>query len=304
MQAPSTEKKTFEFHFRYYKLYQEYFSFKSIGWEYWQHPQKYFINPISDSNRQYVFQYTVSGEGAITINSRLYSLKPGQAFLIECPGDVTYCLPRGSHHWELKFVSLNAVGNNILRNIINEYGNVFTLPQDSLVMEYWEKIYDRAIANDMNNFFTASSQAYAFIMALNDTLRRIPKSHCTNNPLQICIDTIQANYRESLTLGQLADICNISPSYLSKIFKNNFKMTPIQYLINYRIEQATHMLLLNNLSIEDIALRNGFSSANYFSRIFKKVMGVSPLKYRQEGQQEFLSGKESQQLTVHYELWE
>lgn len=304
MQKSYDERMTFEYHFKYYKLYQDYYSFSSIGWEYWQYPQKYSINNMLSPEQQFIFQYTVSGEGAITINSHTYSLKPGQAFLIERPSVTHYFLPKGSSHWELKFISFNSVSNNILKSIINEYGNVFTLPSSSSAMDYWETLYRLSVDNDMNNFFTASACAYAFMMHLNDTLRRIPGIHRSNNRLQTCLDTIHANYRNPLTLEQLADICSLSPSYLTKIFKDSFKVTPIQYLINYRIERACHMLLQEDLSIEDIALKNGFNSANYFSRIFKQVVGISPKKYRHEEHIEMVNSKESQQLIVHYEVLE
>ena len=304
MQKQYEKRMTFEYHFKYNKLYQDYYSFSSIGWEYWQYPQKYSINNMNTSRKQFVFQYTVSGEGAITINSHTYALKPGQAFLIECPSVTHYFLPKSSSHWEMKFISFNSVSHNILKNIINEYGNIFTLPASSSVMNYWEELYRLSIDNDMNNFFTASIHAYSFMMHLNDTLRKIPGIRRSNNRLQTCLDTIHANYQNPLTLEQLADICLLSPSHLSKIFKENFKITPIQYLIHYRVEVACHMLLQDDLRIEDIALQTGFNSANYFSRIFKQIMGISPKDYRRDGHIEALNSKEAQQLIVRYEVLE
>ena len=51
-------------------------------------------------------------------------------------------------------------------------------------------------------------------------------------------------------------------------------------------------------------MKNGFNSANYFSRIFKQVVGISPKKYRHEEHIEMVNSKESQQLIVHYEVLE
>ena len=290
------EHKTFEYHFKYNKLYQNYHSFISIGWESWRYPQKYSIHNMNFSEKQFVFQYTVSGKGAITINSHTHTLKPGQAFLIECPSATHYFLPKDSSHWELKFITLNNANSEILRNIINEYGNIFTLPSSNSVMDYWEELYQLAINRQIDNFFIASTYAYGFIMHLHNTLRKIPGLRRSNNRLQNCLDIIHANYQEHLTLEQLADICNLSPSYLTKLFKENFKVTPIQYLIRYRIDMACHMLLQGNLHIEEIALATGFNSANYFSRIFKSIVGVSPKSYQKEGHMESLNQKESQQL--------
>ncbi len=296
--------KTYEYHFKYLNLYENYYSFVSIGREYWKHPQGYVINLLNTQKRQYIFQYTVSGEGAITINSRTYTLKPGQAFLVESPGYVKYFLPKSSTHWELKFITLNAAGHDILNSIVNEYGNIFTLPDSCPVLDYWEELYRLSCSRQLNDFFSASACAYTFVMRLNATLRSLPSVRHSSNRLQTCLDTIHANYREPLTLEQLADICCLSASHLSRIFKENFHITPIQYLINYRVKMACHMLLQEDLRMETIALQTGFSCANYFSRIFKQVMGISPKDYRHQTHTEALQQQEIQQLVVKYEVLE
>lgn len=169
-------------------------------------------------------------------------------------------------------------------------------------MDYWEKLYQLASRKEINNFFTASTYTYSFIMYLHDTLRNIPGQHRSNNRLQNCLDIIHSNYQDNLTLKQLSDMCNLSVSYLTKIFKDNFKVTPIQYLINYRIKQSCQLLLQSDLRIEDIALQVGFNSANYYSRIFKSVTGISPKDYRKEEHIEILTQEETQQLIVRYEM--
>lgn len=295
---------TFEYHFKYFNLYQEYFSITSIGWENQKNHQQYFINNLIRPEKKMVFQYTVSGEGAITINSHTYKLKPGQAFLIECPSATQYFLPKTSDHWELKFIAFNDKSGTILKNIINEYGNIFTLPSSCDVLDYWEELYQLALNKEIDNFFTTSSYAYTFMMKLHDTLRNTANSHLSNNRMQNCLNIIHANYKNNLTLKQLADICNLSPSYLTKLFKENFKVAPIQYLIEYRIEMACQMLIKTDLSIEDIALQTGFNSANYFSRTFKSVVGISPKDYRKRECQKIISLEESQQLITRNEMVE
>ena len=225
-----------------------------------------------------------------------------QAFLIERPGATHYFRPKNSAHWELQFLSMNAVCGSILRNIINEYGNIYTLPPACPVLNCWEKLYGLAVNKQIDNFFTASSYTYEFIMALHDTLRALPGLRHSNNRLQNCVEAIQANYQSNLTLTQMAQICNLSPSYLTKIFKENFKTTPVQYLIKYRIEMACRLLQRSDMRIEDIALQTGFGSGNYFSRIFKSVVGVSPKDYRKEQNLELLTAQETQELIVRYEM--
>lgn len=160
MPQQNHELQTFEYHFKFFQLYHNYFSFISLGWENWKYPQKYSIDNFGSSENQFIFQYTVSGEGAITINSHTHVLRPGQAFLIERPGATHYFRPKNSAHWELQFLSMNAVCGSILRNIINEYGNIYTLPPACPVLNCWKKLYGLAVNKQIDNFFTASSYTY------------------------------------------------------------------------------------------------------------------------------------------------
>ena len=151
--------QTFEYHFKFFQLYHNYFSFISLGWENWKYPQKYSIDNFGSSENQFIFQYTVSGEGAITINSHTHVLRPGQAFLIERPGATHYFRPKNSAHWELQFLSMNAVCGSILRNIINEYGNIYTLPPACPVLNCWKKLYGLAVNKQIHSPMSVLSRA-------------------------------------------------------------------------------------------------------------------------------------------------
>lgn len=85
---------------------------------------------------------------------------------------------------------------------------------------------------------------------------------------------------KNITLEDIALSANISKSEALRCFKNYLNRSPIDYLINYRIHKACHLLLDTNLNISDICLECGFSSASYFNRVFKKNFKLSPREYR------------------------
>ncbi len=92
---------------------------------------------------------------------------------------------------------------------------------------------------------------------------------------------IEKNYYEPLTLQQLADYLGINKSYFCTIFKKVTKQSFSPYINNLRIEKSKELLIDTNDSILEIALATGFSSASYFNNIFKKVVGMTPVAYRQ-----------------------
>ena len=105
MDAP--QYKSIEYQFRDQRLYEDYYALFSIGWEYWASPEVYYRDCRTSAYKQCVFQYTVSGEGTLVYNQKAYAIKPGQAFLIERPGQYQYYRSPNAKHWELKFITLN-----------------------------------------------------------------------------------------------------------------------------------------------------------------------------------------------------
>ena len=92
---------------------------------------------------------------------------------------------------------------------------------------------------------------------------------------------IKANYMNKITLEDAASIAKITPNYLSKIFKESMGKTFTHYLNLVRIENSKKMLMSEELTLEEIALKSGFTDQSYFTKVFKKLVDVSPKKYRQ-----------------------
>ena len=85
---------------------------------------------------------------------------------------------------------------------------------------------------------------------------------------------------ENLTVDWLAATVGLSPKYLSRVFAKARGVSMIEYLTDVRINNACGLLLGTNNLISDIAERVGYKDALYFTKVFKKYMGVSPTVYR------------------------
>ncbi|MBQ7900342.1 MAG: AraC family transcriptional regulator [Clostridia bacterium] len=94
------------------------------------------------------------------------------------------------------------------------------------------------------------------------------------------IDYINHHYAENITLEDMADVINVSPSYLSRKFKYISGMNLSEYVRDVRLKNAKIMLVETNDSILQISERCGFNDSNYFSYVFKKEEKMSPLRYR------------------------
>ncbi|AWP80408.1 AraC family transcriptional regulator [Bordetella bronchiseptica] len=91
-------------------------------------------------------------------------------------------------------------------------------------------------------------------------------------------DYIDAHYRDTLSMAQLADVAHTSPYHLNRLFAREIGIPPHAYQTQLRVERAKR-LLLRGTSITDAALSTGFFDQSHFTRYFKRIVGVPPRRY-------------------------
>lgn len=85
-----------------------------------------------------------------------------------------------------------------------------------------------------------------------------------------------------IKIDELAKICNVSPIYFRKLFKEYSGTTPIEYKLNSTIELAKQYLIYNEMAVNEVSDILGFSSCTYFCRLFKKKTGLTPTQYMKQ----------------------
>lgn len=94
---------------------------------------------------------------------------------------------------------------------------------------------------------------------------------------------LHANYQRDISLDDVSMELDISPYYFSKLFKEETGENFIEYLTSIRIQKAKELLSDSNLSIREVCNEVGYQDPNYFSRLFKKNVGVTPSEYKENG---------------------
>lgn len=93
---------------------------------------------------------------------------------------------------------------------------------------------------------------------------------------------IQNHYGEKISLDDIAAVGNVCKSKCCSLFRSYLNQTPINYLIQYRLEKSIELMASTDMNITEISYEVGFSGASYFSETFRRHFGCSPIKYRKE----------------------
>ena len=115
--------------------------------------------------------------------------------------------------------------------------------------------------------------------AAHDVL--VKRSEKSNDIVENARKYIDENYSKDISLDDISRIMDISPYYFSKLFKEKTGVGYVEFLTALRIEKAKELLKQPDKSMKEICLSVGYSDPNYFSRIFKKVVGIPPTEYRE-----------------------
>ncbi|MCB0172970.1 MAG: AraC family transcriptional regulator [Anaerolineae bacterium] len=99
--------------------------------------------------------------------------------------------------------------------------------------------------------------------------------------IETALQYLQENISRSLTLADIAHTAGLSVAHFSTLFKQQMSYSPLDYFIHIKIQRACFLLDTTTLSVREIGSQVGYEDPYYFSRIFRKVMGVPPRAYRQ-----------------------
>ncbi|MCI9151510.1 MAG: AraC family transcriptional regulator [Lachnospiraceae bacterium] len=228
----------------------------------------------------YLLLFTYEGAGFLEYEGKSYELRAGDGFWINCRKPHYYGTREGTwKHGDLHLEG--AFIDRIFQEFVLGGTVVFSFPEAGSFQDRLEqllKLYDglaphrelqisNAIENLLMMLLLESPQYRQDLCSLPENIRYLVKY-------------MEHNYTHPLTLDFLSDFAGISKYHLTRIFHIYVGYTPGEYLIQLRMEQARHLLRSTSLPISGIGPLVGIENENYFCRLFKAKVGVSPGKYR------------------------
>ncbi len=121
--------------------------------------------------------------------------------------------------------------------------------------------------------------AYKKFMYITGYVKPQTSIDYSNRIVQVTKEYLEAHYAEEISLENIAEQVNISPQYFSKLIKKSTGFNFIDWLSMLRVKKAKELLTNSNYTVKEVCFMVGYKDPNYFSRIFKKRIGITPSEY-------------------------
>ncbi|MDD3403516.1 MAG: AraC family transcriptional regulator [Hespellia sp.] len=231
----------------------------------------------------YLFFLVESGSGTLEYNDITYPVNSGDVVFIDC--QKSYAHSTYEDLWKLRWVHFNGPNmDEIYKKYKERSGTPLFHPYDLIHYEtLLTTMEDIALSSSHIKDMSICEKLTGLLTAvMNDSWHSESHSniYSKRQSLQQIKEYINNNYEKTITLDQLADMYYINKFYLSRIFKEEHGVTIHNYIQQLRITHAKRLLRFSDMNINEIATVCGLNDANYFSRVFKKVEGISPGEFR------------------------
>ncbi len=239
----------------------------------------------------YELDFHIKGERIINIDKRECKVKAGD-ICFRRPGQEVYSF--GDYDCYLLTLDFSGkeLSNQYSRNAVNPMQPICN---DSIVA-FLPDIISPDCINEFDLLFTELSQqtdlsseysknvAKQILFLLNTQVLRqkIEKQTDTELSVDRIYKYINENFLKTITLNQLSQFVHLDKTYLSRLFKNKFGVSPIDYVIYLRLDHARNLLLSTNMTVADISACCAYKNISFFISCYKKKYGLTPAEHRKQ----------------------
>ncbi|MBL4934612.1 AraC family transcriptional regulator [Clostridium sp. YIM B02515] len=233
-----------------------------------------------DGRDDFQLLYIAKGSANFCINGKEQVAKEG-AVIIYYPGEdqnYYYNIEDCPIVYWIHFSGFDVIKILEENNLSN--GNIFFIGINNSLTLIFDKIIKELQLTRMNYFQICNLFTKELMTLIGRYLIESGSDfHKQNKILEAAIDYFNEDFNKSINIKEYADRCNISCCWFIRSFKNYTGTTPAQYIINIRMDKAKSLLNSKSFTVSEVANIIGYDNPLYFSRIFKKNVGIAPTDY-------------------------
>lgn len=250
-------------------------------------PDLLFNMPNAHYHNHHEIYYLISGKRKYFIENQIYNVNKGDIVLI--PKGVLHktIIADNSYHQRL-LISFNDSMlypdyNDQIQKCFNQYyyhmPNALSGQAEMLLLKI-ENEYKKNDVFGENIIKGILLEFFAFLIRNSDKFSSEQSKTKSDNRIQQIATYLSENYDKDINLIDIARLYAISPEHLSRKFKKVTGFGFSEYLTLVRVKQAEKLLSSAKIPVTEVASLCGFNDSNYFSAVFKKTTGISPVKYK------------------------
>lgn len=232
---------------------------------------------------QNILIHCVEGKGNAQVMKKKYTLTPGSFIIIPAGTPHSYSASE-EDCWTIYWVHFKGqitqkIADTIVQKYNGHFGAVQPQPKRYHLFEDMYTCLERGYGND--NLCYANMCLYHYLSSFmyDDKFNLSEKVHAAD-PVESSISFMQQHIAELLSLEDIAKSVNFSASHYSALFRKKTGFAPIEYFNHLKVQRACQYLHFTDLRVKEIADKLGIEDPYYFSRMFSKIMSMSPNQYR------------------------
>lgn len=239
---------------------------------------------------QHIIIYCVEGSGCIEIDKKAIDIQPSRFIGIPANTPHKY-FSNEKDPWTIYWIHFKGDLSASLMELLlqtaknNQQDITYNEKRVSLFEEIYSNL-EKGYSIDNLRYLNMVFHYFLSSLLYPSRFDHIEARSEKEDIIDLVIARMQKNIDSILTLPELADFANLSVSHFSALFKNKTGYSPIEYFNHLKVQKASQYLLTSKMAVKEIAVNLGVNDPYYFSRMFSKLMGISPDDYRKRNKSE------------------
>lgn len=225
-------------------------------------------------------EFVAQGEGSLRLNGVDYALTPGTLFAYGpgIPQDITTDSEQTMVKYFVDFAGTR--GEELLHEFGPEPGQVLRTTSPGEVLAVFDDIIRCGLKQSRHQSRIGALLVEYLIAKIGESSIPHGAAHSAAfENYRRCHQVIEEGWMRLHSLNEIADECHIDPAYLCRLFKRFDHVTPYQYLLRLKMSHAAALLQTPGTSVQQVADALEFGDVFHFSRVFRKITGLTPAKF-------------------------